>query len=109
MDKAFVMYAPGLRERLSAHFQALANPNRLRILEWLAEVDEASVKDLAAHFRMSQPRVSWHLAILRRGGAVRQRREGRQVHCSLDMETIRRHQLAFWELLNEKRRIGVRT
>lgn len=102
------MYAPGLRQRLPAYFQALANPTRLRILERLAEAGEASVKDLAAHFRMSQPRISWHLAILRRGGAVRQRREGRQVHCSLDMEAIRRHQLAFWELLNEKRRIGVR-
>ena len=48
------------------------------------------------------------LALLRRGGAVRTRKEGRQVHCSLDLESIRRHQLAFWELLTEKRTIGVR-
>jgi ArsR family transcriptional regulator len=96
-----------LRHELPAHFQALASPTRLRILERLAEAPEVSVKELAAYLHMSQPRVSWHLGILRDGGVVRQRRGGRQVHCSLDMDTIRRHQLAFWELLTEKQRIGV--
>src|SRR5947209_12963471 len=96
------------RRQLPLHFRALASPTRLRMLERLAEHGELSVKELAASLRMSQPRVSWHLALLRRGGAVRTRKEGRQVHCSLDLEGIRRHQLALWELLNEKRTIGVR-
>jgi len=96
------------RRQLPVHFRALASPTRLHILERLAEGGELSVKELAASLRMSQPRVSWHLALLRRGGAVRTRKEGRQVHCSLDLEGIRRHQLALWELLNEKRTIGVR-
>jgi len=89
--------------QLSVHFRALASPTRLHMLERLSEGGELSVKELAVSLRMSQPRVSWHLALLRRGGAVRTRREGRQVRCSLDLEAIRRHQLAFWELLNEKR------
>ena|SRR2546429_522638 len=96
------------RRQLPLHFRALASPTRLRILARLAEVGEESVKDLAVHLRMSQPRVSWHLAMLRRGAAVQRRREGRQVYCSLDVEGIRRQQLAFWELLNEKKRIGVK-
>jgi DNA-binding transcriptional ArsR family regulator len=100
------MYALEERRHLPAHFKALASPTRLRILERLAEVGEGSVNDLAQHLRMSQPRVSWHLAMLRRGGAVRQRKEGRVVYCSVDMEGIRRRQLAFWELLKEKKRIG---
>jgi DNA-binding transcriptional ArsR family regulator len=100
------MYALEERRHLPAYFKALASPTRLRILERLAEVGEGSVNDLARHLRMSQPRVSWHLAILRRGGAVRQRKEGRVVYCSVDMEGIRRRQLAFWELLTEKKRIG---
>jgi DNA-binding transcriptional ArsR family regulator len=100
------MYALEERRHLPAHFKALASPTRLRILERLAEVGEGSVNDLAQHLRMSQPRVSWHLAMLRRGGAVRQRKEGRVVYCSVDMEGIRRRQLAFWELLTEKKRIG---
>jgi hypothetical protein len=44
--------------------------------------------------------------MLRRGGAVRQRKEGRLVYCSLDLEEIRRRQLAFWQMLTEKKRIG---
>ncbi len=102
------MYSQIERRQLPVHFRALASPTRLHILERLAEGGELSVKELAAALRMSQPRVSWHLAMLRRGGAVRTRKEGRQVHCSLDLEGIRRHQLVLWELLNEKRTIGVR-
>ena len=101
------MYSLDARRQLPVHFQALAHPVRLEILERLAEAGEVSVNDLARHLRMSQPRVSWHLAMLRRGGVIRQRREGRQVHCSLDLEAIRRHQRDFWALLDEKRRIGV--
>jgi DNA-binding transcriptional ArsR family regulator len=100
------MYPQIERRQLPIHFRALASPTRLHILERLAE-SEMSVKDLAAALRMSQPRISWHLAMLRRGGAVRTRKVGRQVHCSLDLEGIRRNQLALWELLDEKRTIGV--
>ncbi|MDQ6772869.1 MAG: metalloregulator ArsR/SmtB family transcription factor [Candidatus Dormibacteraeota bacterium] len=96
-----------MRRQLPLFFQSLANPTRIRILERLAETGEETVSELAQALRISQPRTSWHLGLLRRGGAVRQRREGRQVHCSLDMEAVRRHQLALWELLNEKKRIGV--
>jgi DNA-binding transcriptional ArsR family regulator len=102
------MYPQIGRRQLPVHFRALASPTRLTILERLAEGGELSVKELAVSLRMSQPRMSWHLSMLRRGGAVRTRREGRQVHCSLDLEGIRRHQVALWELLNEKRTIGVR-
>jgi DNA-binding transcriptional ArsR family regulator len=102
------VYSPEERNRLPGHFQALAHPIRLEILVRLAEVGEVSVNDLARHLRLSQPRVSWHLAMLKRGGVIRQRKEGRQVHCSLDLEAVRRHQRVFWELLDEKRRIGVR-
>ncbi len=102
------MYPQIDRRQLPVHFRALASPARLSILEWLAEHGELSVKELAVALRMSQPRMSWHLSMLRRGGAVRTRRQGRQVHCTLDLEGIRRHQVALWELLNEKRTIGVR-
>ena len=101
------MYESSLvRRELPAHFSALANPTRLRILERLASEGEASVNELAGHLRMSQPRISWHLGMMRRGGIVRQRREGRQVHCSIDLDNIRRHQLALWELLTQHKRIG---
>ncbi len=107
MHKLLVMYDGQQRRALPAHFTALANPTRLRIVERLAAEGELTVKDLCASLRMSQPRVSWHLGLLRRGGVVRQRKEGRAVFCSLDLDSVRRHQAALWELLTEHRRVGV--
>ena len=82
------MFLPNLRHELPDHFLAFANPTRLRILERLGNVGEESVNDLAAYLRMSQPRISWHLRMLRLGGVIRTRRDGRQVYCSLDVENI---------------------
>ena len=84
------MFLQSPRNELPDHFLAFANPTRLRILERLAENGEVNVNDLAAHLRMSQPRISWHLRMLRVGGVIQTRREGRQVYCSLDVENIRR-------------------
>jgi DNA-binding transcriptional ArsR family regulator len=75
------------RGGLHDHLLALANPTRLRIVEELAG-GESSVNDLVARLRVAQPLISWHLRMLRMGGVVRTRREGRQVYCSLDREAI---------------------
>jgi DNA-binding transcriptional ArsR family regulator len=85
------MFLQSPRNELSGHFLAFANPTRLRILERLAQNGEVNVNDLASHLHMSQPRISWHLRMLRVGGVIRTRREGRQVYCSLDVENIRRY------------------
>ena len=59
---------------LSATFAALADPTRRAILARLAE-GEASVKDLAAPFAMTQPAVSKHLRVLERAGLIEQGRQ----------------------------------
>src|SRR6476661_1093789 len=92
------------RHELTDHFLALANPTRIRILERLGQVGEENVNDLALHLRMSQPRISWHLRMLRVGGVIRTRREGRQVYCSLDVENIARERRQLEELLGIKER-----
>ena len=102
------MFLPTQRHELPDHFLAFANPTRLRILERLGKVGEENVNDLAAHLRMSQPRISWHLRMLRVGGVVRTRREGRQVYCSLDVENIARERARLDELLGIKGRVKVR-
>ena len=61
-------------DRLSATFAALADPTRRAILARLAK-GEASVKDLAAPFDMSQPAVSKHLRVLERAGLIEQGRQ----------------------------------
>ena len=93
------MFLQNPRNELPDHFLAFANPTRLRILERLAENGEVNVNDLAAHLHMSQPRISWHLRMLRLGGVIRTRREGRQVYCSLDVENIRRYRRRLDEML----------
>ena len=96
------------RHELTDHFLALANPTRLRILERLGKVGEENVNDLAVHLRMSQPRISWHLRMLRVGGVVKTRRDGRQVYCSLDVESIAHGREHLDELIGIKQPVSAR-
>jgi DNA-binding transcriptional ArsR family regulator len=59
---------------LSTTFAALADPTRRAILARLA-LGEASVKDLAAPFDMSQPAISKHLRVLEHAGLIEQGRQ----------------------------------
>jgi ArsR family transcriptional regulator len=63
-------------------FRALADPNRLRIVNVLSEMS-ICVCDLQSVLGLSQPFISRHLAYLRRAGLVRDRREGPRVCYSL--------------------------
>lgn len=60
-------------DSLSTTFAALADPTRRAILARLAK-GEASVKELAAPFHMTQPAISKHLRVLERAGLVEQGR-----------------------------------
>jgi DNA-binding transcriptional ArsR family regulator len=60
-------------DTLSATFQALADPTRRAMLERLAH-GEASVKELAAPFDLTQPAISKHLRVLERAGLIEQGR-----------------------------------
>ena len=102
------MFLQGARNELPDHFLAFANPTRLRILERLGKVGEENVTDLAEHLHMSQPRISWHLRMLRLGGVVQIRRDGRQTYCSLDVENIRRYRERLDQMLGIKDRLKVR-
>ena len=78
---------PSLRE-FRAHYQALASITRLRILQFLAGIPEITVLELADAIQISQPHLSWHLRMLRRGQLVRTRRVGRAVYYSLNREGL---------------------
>jgi DNA-binding transcriptional ArsR family regulator len=58
-------------------FQALAEPNRRRILDFLLE-RERPVNDLVSLLRVSQPAVSKHLRVLRDAGLVEARTDAQQ-------------------------------
>jgi DNA-binding transcriptional ArsR family regulator len=75
-------------DHLSAVFAALADPTRRAILARLREGD-ATVKELAAPFAVSQPAISRHLKVLERAGLIsrRRRRTARLSH--LEAEPLR--------------------
>src|SRR2546430_12444545 len=85
MASSSLLTNPSLRE-FRAHYQALASITRLRILQYLAGIPEITVLELADAIGISQPRLSWHLRMLRRGRLVRTRRVGRMIHYSLNRE-----------------------
>jgi ubiquinone/menaquinone biosynthesis C-methylase UbiE len=73
---------------LADHFQALADPTRLRILA-LLRVMELSVGELAQILGQSQPRVSRHLKILSDAQVLERRKEGSWVFLTLaDAERV---------------------
>lgn len=60
-------------------YRALADRTRLRLLNLLGD-DEVCVCFFVEVLGMSQPKVSRHLAYLRRAGVVASRREGKWMH-----------------------------
>ena len=84
-------------------FHVIADPTRRAILDLLA-AGERPVQDLVAPFRISQPAVSQHLAVLRAVGLVSQRQEGRMRIYRLEAERLQevfdwvRHYEKFWDV-----------
>lgn len=75
-------------DRLSAVFGALADPTRRAILTRLTEGD-ATVAELAAPFRMSQPAISQHLKVLERAGLISRSRRATARLSHLEAEPLR--------------------
>jgi ArsR family transcriptional regulator, arsenate/arsenite/antimonite-responsive transcriptional repressor len=76
----------GLRSKsfdLPRLFAALADRTRLRLLN-LMNGREVCVCYFVEILKQSQPKVSRHLAYLRRAGIVRARREGKWMHYSIE-------------------------
>jgi ArsR family transcriptional regulator len=65
-------------------FRALADTTRLRLLNLIAE-REICVCYFVEILRISQPKISRHLAYLRRAGLIEARREGKWIHYRLAM------------------------
>lgn len=68
-------------------FKALSEETRLRILK-LLEQGELCVCDIMAALEDSQPKVSFHLSVLKEAGFVRDRREGKWVHYRISAEDM---------------------
>jgi ArsR family transcriptional regulator, virulence genes transcriptional regulator len=76
-------------EQASEFLKSLANPVRLRILCLLAQ-GESPVGDIAEKLAARQSLISQHLALLRKDGLVRPRRDGQTIYYTLADERARK-------------------
>ena len=74
--------------RILGLLQALADENRLRILEALRG-GEACVCELQETLDLGQSLLAHHLRVLREAGLVQDRRDGRWIHYSLVTAALR--------------------
>jgi ArsR family transcriptional regulator, zinc-responsive transcriptional repressor len=63
-------------QRAAYLLKQVSDPTRLQVITLLSE-QEHNVGGLCDQFNMSQPAVSHHLALLRHGGIVERRRQGK--------------------------------
>lgn len=73
----------GLVGDLVKLFKLLSDETRLRILYYLTQRNELHVRALCELLNESQPAVSHHLALLRHGGIIAPRRQGKNNYYSL--------------------------
>src|SRR5215475_13270401 len=93
--------------RLDVTFSALADPTRRAILARLAE-GEATVTELVAPFKLSQPAISKHLKVLERAGLIVRGRDAQRRPCRLDPRRLKQASdwlgtyRQFWEASYER-------
>lgn len=75
-------------ERLPIFFKVLGDPTRIKMI-WALDQHEMCVCDLANVLSMTKSAVSHQLAILRRAGIVKSRRDAKSVFYSLEDDHVR--------------------
>jgi ArsR family transcriptional regulator, arsenate/arsenite/antimonite-responsive transcriptional repressor len=73
----------GILKELTDIFKALSDETRLRILK-LLEGGELCVCDIMAALDKIQPKVSFHLGVLKKANLLKGRKEGKWMHYKID-------------------------
>jgi ArsR family transcriptional regulator len=73
-------------------FKALSDETRLRVIK-LLEQGELCVCDITAALDMVQPKVSFHLSALKDAGMIKDRKQGKWIHYSLNEKDLFRRML----------------
>jgi DNA-binding transcriptional ArsR family regulator len=82
-------------------FQAIADPTRRDIIGLLA-AKTMTLNEVVDKFKISQPAISKHMRILEECGLVAMVRQGREKHCTAQLEALEEVRLwaeqsrAFW-------------
>lgn len=75
-------------------FKALSDATRLRIVK-LLEHGDLCVCDIVAALAMVQPKVSFHLGVLKGAGLLKDRKQGRWIHYAIDDSEMFKRLLIF--------------
>ena len=67
-------------------FKALANEDRLKIIQLLIKNTEMCAQEVEKHFFLEQSTTSHHLNTLRRAGITKARKKGRNVYYSINYD-----------------------
>ncbi len=70
-------------DNLATVFKALSDETRLRIVKLLGQ-GELCVCDIVAALDIIQPKASFHLGVLREAGLIKDRKQGKWIHYSLN-------------------------
>jgi ArsR family transcriptional regulator, arsenate/arsenite/antimonite-responsive transcriptional repressor len=73
-------------------FKALSDETRLRIIK-LLEQGELCVCDITSALDIVQPKVSFHLSVLKEAGFIKDRKQGKWIHYSLAEKDLFRRML----------------
>lgn len=79
--------SPAALQLVANRFKVLADPMRLRLLQFL-EAGAASVSALTEAVEATQPNISKHLKIMQEAGLVARRQEGNTVYYSIADPTV---------------------
>jgi ArsR family transcriptional regulator, arsenate/arsenite/antimonite-responsive transcriptional repressor len=79
-------------DELVTIFKALSDETRLRVIKLLEE-GELCVCDITAALDMSQPKVSFHLGTLKDAELIKDRKQGKWIHYSLNESDLFRRML----------------
>lgn len=89
-------------ERLSIVMKAIANPNRMKIVDILSCGRQCAC-DVLVHFEFTQPTLSHHMKLLEEAGVVSVSKEGKWHYYSLEEAFVREFTESVMQLFsNEK-------
>lgn len=86
-------------EELSKFLQIISEKNRLKIL-FILKDEEKCVCEIWKNLDLAQNLISSHLKILRDFKLINNRREGKNIHYSINDKTIKKYNLLFTKFLN---------
>jgi len=91
-----------LSKKLADYLRVIADERRLRILAFLHD-GERCVCEITEALNISQPLASYHLAMLREAGFVRDRRDARWAYYSINPERLQELNALYWQLFDPQR------